>query len=254
MPPPPTKENVLDLDVRRDIVAYVTEHPGVHMRAIAEALGMAVSTVEYHCHQLTRHDCITSRDDGGLKVYFPAMGLDRRDKDVLYVVRHDSPRRICTELILEPGMTPKDLKARVGISGATLSFHLNRLRNAGILEEEPAGRTKKLSVTDPERIANVLVTFRQSFVDEAVDQFAETWLMMNPPAEPEEPEAEDGATESDRSEREGENGAAESSTERGAQVAMEPVDGEPDAEPDGPPEDDAEAEDQAADAPNDRGT
>ncbi len=184
MPPPIDPKKVLDLDVRRRIVDHVQAHPGLHLRGLADALDVAVSTLEYHCYQLQRHGHLTTREDGGFKAFYPAQGLDRRDKDILYVVRHEAPRRICAHLILHPGSTPKDLRAVVGLSAPTLSFHLKRLREAGLLDEEPMGRTKLLSLTDPERIANVLVTYKASFVDDAVDRFATAWMELSPPGRP----------------------------------------------------------------------
>ncbi len=175
---PPTKEDVLDLDARRGIIQAVREHPGLHLRALAERLDMPVSTVEYHTYHLHKHGHLTTRDDGGFKSFYPAEGIDRRDKDILYMVRHEAPRRICMHLLLNPGATPKDLKPVVGLSPATLSFHLKKLRAAGLIEEEPAGRTKKLTVADPERVGNVLVTYRRSFLDDLVDRFADTWLNL----------------------------------------------------------------------------
>jgi hypothetical protein len=49
------------------------------------------------------------------------------------------------------------------------------------LRVEPDGRTKRLYVVDPERVANLLVTYRRSFLDEAVDRFADAWLALGPP-------------------------------------------------------------------------
>lgn len=176
---PPTKQDVLDLGVRRRIVAAITESPGLHLRALAERLGMGVSTLEYHTYHLLRHGHLTSRDDGGYKAFYPGKGLDRRDKDILYLVRHEAPRRICTHLLLHPDSTPGDLREVVDLAPATLSFHLKKLREAGLVEEEPAGRTKRLRVVDPERVANVLVTYRRSFLDDAVDRFADAWLSLD---------------------------------------------------------------------------
>jgi DNA-binding transcriptional ArsR family regulator len=96
-------------------------------------------------------------------------------------VRHDAPRRICSHLLLNPGATPKDLRDVIGVTGPTLTFHLNKLRKAEIVREEPDGRTKRLYVLDPERVANVLVTYRRSFLDDAVDRFADAWLALAPP-------------------------------------------------------------------------
>ncbi len=176
---PPTKEDVLDLDARRGIVAAISKHPGLHLRALAERLDMPVSTVEYHTYHLQRHGHLSVREEGGYKSFYPAEGIDRRDKDILYLVRHEAPRRICMHLLLHPGATPKDLKQVVDLSAPTLSFHLKKLRVAGLIEEEPAGRTKTLTVADPERVANVLVTYRRSFLDDVVDRFADTWLSLN---------------------------------------------------------------------------
>lgn len=180
-PPPPTPDTVLDLEARKRIVRFVQESPGLHMRELAARLAMPVSTLEYHCYQLVKHGQLVTRESAGFKAFYPGEGMDRRDKDILYLVRHDAPRRICSHLLLNPGATPKDLREVIGVSGPTLSFHLNKLRSAGILREQPEGRTKLLFVEDPERVANLLVTYRRSFLDAAVDRFADAWLALGPP-------------------------------------------------------------------------
>jgi predicted transcriptional regulator len=176
-------DTVLDLASRRRIVEYVREHPGLHLRALAEALAMPVSTLEYHCYHLEKHGHLAVREGGGFKAFYPSEGMDRRDRDILYLVRHDAPRRICAHLLLHPGATPGDLKEVVKLSGPTLSFHLKKLRDAGIVQETPEGRTKRLAIVEPERVANLLVTYRASFVDDAVDRFASAWMALGPPVE-----------------------------------------------------------------------
>ncbi|HUR61180.1 MAG TPA: helix-turn-helix domain-containing protein [Candidatus Thermoplasmatota archaeon] len=179
----PDADTVLDLDARRRIVEHVRLHPGLHLRALAEALAMPVSTLEYHCYHLLKHGHLAVREGSGFKAFYPAQGMDRRDRDILYLVRHDAPRRICAYLVLHAGATPGDLKAVIALSAPTLSFHLKKLRDAGILREEPDGRTKRLYVVDPERVASLLVTYRASFVDDVVDRFTETWLALAPPVQ-----------------------------------------------------------------------
>ena len=187
-PPPPTQDNVLDLEARRRIVRFVQESPGLHMRELALRLQMPVSTLEYHCYQLVKHGQLVTRESAGFKAFYPGEGMDRRDKDILYLVRHEAPRKICSHLLLNPGATPKDLREVIGVTGPTLSFHLKKLRGAGIIREEPDGRTKRLFVEDPERVANILVTYRRSFLDSAVDRFADAWLALGPPVVRKEPE------------------------------------------------------------------
>jgi DNA-binding MarR family transcriptional regulator len=181
-PPPPTPDTVLDLEARRRIVRFVQESPGLHMRELAARLQMPVSTLEYHCYQLVKHGQLATRETAGFKAFYPGEGMDRRDKDILYLVRHDAPRTVCRHLLLHPGSTPKELREVLGVTGPTLTFHLNKLRAAGILREEPDGRTKRLYVEDPERVANLLVTYRRTFLDDAVDRFADAWLALSPPS------------------------------------------------------------------------
>lgn len=178
--PPPTKQNVLDLPLRRRIYEAIRERPGIHLRALAELTETALSTLEYHCYQLVKTGQLTTREDGGFKCFYPAEGMGRRDKDLLYLLRQEAPRRICAHLVLHPDSTPKDLKEALGFKGATLSFHLNKLRAAEMVTETPAGRTKLLSVADPEAVANLLVSYQKSFVDDVVDRFASTWLDLHP--------------------------------------------------------------------------
>jgi predicted transcriptional regulator len=188
----PEAGTVLDLEARRRIVERVRDSPGLHLRALAESLGMPVSTLEYHCYHLVKHGHLDTRDLGGFKAFFPGQGLDRRDKDILAILRHDAPRRIATHLALNPGTTPGELKEVLGLSGPTLSFHLKRMRVAGLVREEAAGRTKRLYLTEADRVANVLVVYRKSFLDDVVDRFSEAWLALapreaSPPSEPEPP-------------------------------------------------------------------
>lgn len=184
MPPPPTADTVLDLEARKRIVEFVRANPGLHMRELAARLDTPVSTLEYHCYQLVKHGHLVTRESAGFKSFYPGEGMDRRDKDILYLVRHEAPRRICGHVLLNPGATPKQLRQTLGMSAPTLSFHLNKLRAAGVLREEAAGRTKNLFVEDPERVANILVTYKASFLDDAVDRFAAAWLALAPPALP----------------------------------------------------------------------
>lgn len=176
--PPPTKENVLDLPLRRRIVECVEANPGLHLRGIAEQMDVALSTLEYHTYQLLRTGHLVTREDAGYKAFYPAEGMDRRDKDILYLLRQEGPRRICAHVLLHQGCTPKDLKEALQTSGATLSFHLKKLLEGGVVRDEKAGRTKHLFIDDDERVANVLVTYRKSFVDDAVDRFADAWMSL----------------------------------------------------------------------------
>jgi len=121
-----------------------------------------------------------TREDGRFKAFYPSDGLDRRDRDALYYLRQEQPRRIALEIVNEPGISFQILASRLPISASTLSFHLAKLRTAGLVEEQRAGREKTFTVPDAERVRALILRYRATFVDTIVDRFADAWLSLGP--------------------------------------------------------------------------
>jgi DNA-binding transcriptional ArsR family regulator len=171
-------ERLLDLDTRRRVYKYVESHPGMHLRGIHRGLDIPLGTVEYHLHQMEKSGLMVSRDDGRFKAFFIKEGLDRRDKDILYYVRQENPRRIVIHLLENPGDNHTNIVGVLPVGPSTVSFHLNKLVTAGLVQAEKQGRTKAFYVNEPQRVADVLVRYRKSFLDDLVDRFAGSWLGM----------------------------------------------------------------------------
>lgn len=174
------KEELLELETRREIHDLIRDRPGIHFRAIKRELGQPTGALEYHLHTMEEQDLITSREGDRYKRFYVTGELDRRDKDVIGLLRQDRPREILTFLLLNPLSTHKRILANFDIAPSTLSFHLSKLQDADLVTARPVGRQTEYDVADEERIARLLIQYRASFVDEAVDQFAETWLNLNP--------------------------------------------------------------------------
>lgn len=174
----------LELETRRRIYEYVERVPGAHMRDIQRSLGLAVGTLEYHLNYLTKLDILTTREDGRYTRYYVTHQMGRREKDVLAVLRQAVPRQVVAHLLLAPGMSHGEILAHFQISASTLSFHLKKLLTAGILSVQKDGRENRYSVLEPELASRVLITYKESFVDDVVDRFAEAWLELEPGAIP----------------------------------------------------------------------
>lgn len=169
---------MLELESRRRIYERILEAPGMHLRQLQRDLSMPLGTLEYHLHQMVGAELLVTRQEGRLKAFFPSGGMDRRDRDVLYILRQETPRRIAMEIVNEPGVTFQQLAQRLTISPSTLSFHLKKFRKEGIMEERREGLHKSFFCTDPERVRRLIVTYRHTFVDDIVDRFADAWLNL----------------------------------------------------------------------------
>lgn len=169
---------LLELGNRRKIYDYLKMVPGIHLRGLQRDLSMPIGTLEYHLYQMEKEGLLVTRENGRFKAYFTQEDLDRRDRDYLYYLRQDMPRRIALEVADEAGISFQRLAERLPISPSTLSFHLKKLLNAAILVETPSGREKTYSCPEPERVRRLIVTYRTTFVDDVVDKFADAWVNL----------------------------------------------------------------------------
>lgn len=177
---PPDADKLLELDSRRRIYEHVCQVPGAHLRQLQRELEIPLGTLEYHLRQLERNGMVVTRSEARFKSYYPSTQIDRRDRDLLYYLRQEVPRRIALEIADQPGITFRDLAALLPVSPSTLSFHLKKLVKATIVGEVPAGRSKAYTCADADRVRRLIVEYRATFVDDVVDRFAAAWLNLSP--------------------------------------------------------------------------
>lgn len=72
-------------------------------------------------------------------------------------------------------MNNKELSEAVGLSPSTISWHLNKLLDAGILKKEKEGRMSNFTIKYLELVAELLITYKESFLDSILDSFIEMW-------------------------------------------------------------------------------
>lgn len=169
---------------RSTILGCVSKHPGVHLRSIERRTELPLGQVLYHLDRLERMGLIMSQRDAGFRRYYLCSEIGRAEKKYLAALRHRVPRQVLLRLLDDEGLAHKDLQARVGVAGSTLSFHLQRLVGSNVLVRDRAGTTNRYRVAEPDLARRVLVYYRESFQDEDVDKFVRRTLkVMAEPAE-----------------------------------------------------------------------
>lgn len=166
-----------ELEIRRRIYQYIYENPGLHYRELSRALQIPFGTLDYHLRYLSRHGIINAMKDGGFTRYYAKKEVDARKKAILSVLRHELPRAIVLFLLTEGTARHKEITGKFRVSGATISYHLKRMVENGILTVEKEGREHIYSVSNPEMVMDVLITYRKSFGDVLVDSFVRPWII-----------------------------------------------------------------------------
>jgi predicted transcriptional regulator len=142
-----TAASVLRNDTRFRIYETIRASPGIYFNEISQKTGIARSTLRYHLALLKMTGKITAFNVGPDVRYFENSGkFSETEQKVLTFLHNGRERLICEYLIRNPATTRGDLEKVLGISGAAVTWHTNRLRDAGILSVRKTGKAVRYAI------------------------------------------------------------------------------------------------------------
>jgi DNA-binding MarR family transcriptional regulator len=161
---------------QRTILEFITTHPGVHLREICRALGLAMGDVQYHVARLERDHRITSARRGLYRFFYPANLFGERQRAVLSILSMDTPRELLLLIIEHPGSSQVSLAAATELSQPTVSWHLKRLVELGIVGRQQEGRVVKYNVEGGEEIAAFIRTYHPTVWERWSSRLADIFI------------------------------------------------------------------------------
>jgi predicted transcriptional regulator len=102
--------------------------------------------VQYHVHRLDKQRRILSIRRGLYRFFYASDLFGQRQRDVLSFLTLETPRVLLLAIIERPGRGQEDLAREASVSQPTVSWHLKRLVEFGIVERHQSGRTVTYSV------------------------------------------------------------------------------------------------------------
>ncbi|MEM0342749.1 MAG: winged helix-turn-helix transcriptional regulator [Thermoplasmata archaeon] len=174
----------LELANRKRIYEIVRENPGMHFRELQRRTGMPTGVLSYHLDYLVQRGLLTVEKGESFSRYFPQNVLRNEEKRILAALRQEIPRGIILFLLLNPGATHGKVLQNFTISPGTLSYHIKKLASSGLIKVERVGRESRMTVIDPDRVSDLLIVYRRSFMDRLVDEFVARYLGAGRPPTP----------------------------------------------------------------------
>lgn len=170
----------LELETRRRIYEQIKKSPGIHFRELERRLNVVVGNLQYHLQYLEKRNLIRSSNDEDYVRYFVKdRSLNENERRILSLLRRSGCRHILIQLLNNPELNNKELSQAVGLSPSTISWNLNKLVEAGIIERKKTGRISNFTIVDPTAVAELLICYKESFLDALVDGFIEMWEFKN---------------------------------------------------------------------------
>lgn len=137
----------LEHETRTEIDEIVTDTPGISLSDLADRIETPLSTVRYHVKVLERERYLASRKYQGHRRLYP-MGAATENEELAAAMDNESTATIIESLARQGQATVGDIVDDVGTTYATVSHHLSRLADAGVVQKERDGRCT-VSQLDP---------------------------------------------------------------------------------------------------------
>ncbi|MEK6959037.1 MAG: winged helix-turn-helix transcriptional regulator [archaeon] len=167
-------EEAMILSPRDKIYATIAKNPGLHFREVQRRTGIATGAMQYHIDYLQKKAMISEKKEGKFSRFYPTGGT-QVNTDLMNLLRQDSVRKIILFLMNRRKATLKNISKEVMLSPSTTNFHMQKLLLSGVVgQKETSGKTY-FSIKDKEPIIEVLVNYRETFLDTLVDNFVDLW-------------------------------------------------------------------------------
>ncbi|PIN75850.1 transcriptional regulator [Candidatus Woesearchaeota archaeon CG10_big_fil_rev_8_21_14_0_10_37_12] len=170
------QKSVLDLDVRKKIFQTVEAFPGSHFREIQRKTNLSTGSLQHHLNFLVRHGVLSEVKENNKVRYFPKF-FSSDDKVLLGLLRQRSIRNILLFLLIKNKANHKAIAQFVKLSPSTISWHIKKLEEKGIIERNQNGKKTYYGfVIAKEKLVHLLIMHRESFIDKLVDNVCDMWL------------------------------------------------------------------------------
>ncbi|MGQ9583461.1 MAG: winged helix-turn-helix transcriptional regulator [Thermoplasmatota archaeon] len=134
------RDDILDHFIRGQVYGYIKANPGEHYNSIKKALSLKNGTLMYHLKTLEREDFIKSVVDGRFRRFYPKdMKIPDPSEELVLKMNHIQ-REILRIIRESPGISQKELAARIGLSPPTVHYHVDIMTAARLVTVRRAGR------------------------------------------------------------------------------------------------------------------
>jgi predicted transcriptional regulator len=145
------------------ILQFVHNNPGCHLRKIREMIQISQGTVQYHTDRLEKIGRITSIRSGLYKHYFPIGVFQNNEKEILQILGQETTRQILMFIVEQKSPTQTDIVKSVGISAASVNWHMKRLIEFTLVEEIKEGKYKRYQLQDRKTSSKYIIALMRNY-------------------------------------------------------------------------------------------
>jgi predicted transcriptional regulator len=161
-------------DIRSEIFGFITKNPGIRYRELIRLAGISNGVLTYHLGMLEKFGEIRVERMSNKRVtrYF-TVNIPREDSDIISCFRSKVIRNIVFFVINNDLCTFNEIVDHVGKAQSTISWHVKKLREAGILRMIHGNDRLLYSIADRTIVNRILFEYQETFTDRVIDNYAD---------------------------------------------------------------------------------
>jgi DNA-binding transcriptional ArsR family regulator len=159
-------------DTRVLLMKNIEQTPGIRYRELLRLTGLVNGVLSYHLSALERANVIKVNRESRITRYYP-VNVSDKESAILKFVRHEPIRQILLFILEHDKCTFNEIVDHTGKAPSTVSSHLKRLREAGIVLIRHGEYRQLYRIVENDLIGEVLSKYTASFTDKVVDNYTE---------------------------------------------------------------------------------
>lgn len=161
-------------NIRDEIYGFVETNPGIRYRELTRIVGISNGVLTYHLGVLEKFGRIKVARQSNNRVtrYFIA-NVPKEDSDIIGYFRSIVTRDIVFFMLKNEFFTFNEIVDHVRKAPSTISWHIKRLKEAGILRVVYGDGRQLYSLTNKTLVSGILLKYKQSFTDKIIDNYTE---------------------------------------------------------------------------------
>ncbi|HEY7079974.1 MAG TPA: ArsR family transcriptional regulator [Nitrososphaeraceae archaeon] len=155
------------------VLNYINIHPGIRYRELLRLSGFGNGVLSYHLLILERKGKIRVHRIRNKMTRYYLTQIPDKDTKMLSFLKNNMARQLVLYILNHDMCSFNSIVECSGKAPSTISWHLNRLRDTGIISVEAAERSQLYTIVNKKEVKKILSRYKQVFMDKSVDTFVE---------------------------------------------------------------------------------
>ena len=168
-----TIRSVNEFDDPKDmLLTHVNNMPGIRYRELLRLTGLSNGVLAYHLSGLEKSSQIrVDRQKENRTTRYYSISIPTQESDILRQLRNDVARQIIKLMLGHDLCTFNEIVEQLHKASSTTSWHLKRLKEAGMISVKYVEGCQLYQIMNPELMSDVLYKYKESFVDAVVNNY-----------------------------------------------------------------------------------